>query len=99
MLDTRLSDATRYPLKVADLLLMSCDRDMAPIKQVWAADPDVRLDDLPNMAMDGDWFYRPLWKDKNCAPWTGSVMAIDPSGRGNDETTYSIVKILHGVSL
>ena len=28
--------------------------------------------------------------------YTGSVMAIDPSGRGKDETAYSIVKILNG---
>jgi hypothetical protein len=28
--------------------------------------------------------------------FTGCVMAIDPSGRGKDETGYAIVKILHG---
>jgi len=37
------------------------------------------------MAIDGDFL-----------PYTGSVMAIDPSGRGTDETTYAIVKILNG---
>ena len=29
-------------------------------------------------------------------PYTGSVMSIDPSGRGKDETGYAIVKMLNG---
>jgi hypothetical protein len=28
--------------------------------------------------------------------YTGSVMSIDPSGRGKDETAYSVVKMLNG---
>ena len=29
-------------------------------------------------------------------PYTGSVMSIDPAGRGKDETGYAIVKMLNG---
>ena len=29
--------------------------------------------------------------------YTGSVMAIDPSGRGKDETAFAVVKMLNGV--
>jgi hypothetical protein len=29
------------------------------------------------------------------APYTGSVMFIDPSGQGKDETSYAVVKMLH----
>jgi hypothetical protein len=29
--------------------------------------------------------------------YTGSVLAIDPSGRGKDETAYAVVKMLNGV--
>jgi hypothetical protein len=29
-------------------------------------------------------------------PFTGSVMSIDPSGRGRDETAYAVVKMLNG---
>jgi hypothetical protein len=29
-------------------------------------------------------------------PYTGSVMSIDPSGRGKDETGYAVVKMLNG---
>lgn len=36
------------------------------------------------MALVGSWI-----------PYTGSVMAIDPAGRGKDETAYAVVKILN----
>jgi hypothetical protein len=29
-------------------------------------------------------------------PYTGAIMAIDPSGRGKDETAYAVVKMLNG---
>lgn len=96
MLDTRLSDADRYPLKVQDLIVMSINPEMAPAKVAWAADPTNVVNDLPNVGFSGDKFYRPMWSAKEWAPYTGTVMAIDPSGRGRDETSYAIVKFLHG---
>jgi hypothetical protein len=33
---------------------------------------------------------------KDFQPYSGSVMAIDPSGRGKDETAYAVVKHLNG---
>jgi hypothetical protein len=30
-------------------------------------------------------------------PYEGSIMAIDPSGKGRDETAYAVVKYLHGM--
>ena len=39
----------------------------------------------------------PLWKGGHGGgEETAAVMAIDPSGRGADETTYAVVKQLHG---
>lgn len=96
MLDTRLSDADRYPLKIADLIVMSCNPEVGPAKIVWAGDPGLIVPDLPNVAFTGDRFYRPMWTADQWTPYTGSVMAIDPSGRGRDETAYAVVKFLHG---
>ena len=31
------------------------------------------------------------------APWEGTVMSIDPAGRGEDRTGYAVIKMLHGV--
>lgn len=95
MLDTSMSDADRYPLKLNDLIVMRLDPRMAPAKLVWCNDPD-RLLDLPSVGLSGDKTYRPMWQSPEMAEYSGSVMAIDPSGRGKDETGYAIVKILHG---
>lgn len=96
MLDTTLSDAERYPLKLADLIVTSVDHEMAPVKQVWTNGPEHIVNDLPNVGFTGDRFHRPMWAAPEMAPFTGSVMAIDPSGRGKDETGYAVVKMLHG---
>jgi len=96
MLDTRLSDADRYPLKVSDLIVMSISPEMGPAKIVWASSPELVYDDLPNVGFAGDRYYRPMYVDKLWTEYTGTVMSIDPSGRGGDETGYAIVKILHG---
>lgn len=97
MLDTSLSDADRYPLKLRDLVVMSLNPDMAPQKVSWGADPDLIVSDLPNVGFNGDKFYRPFWVQKeDMLPYQASVMFIDPSGRGKDETGYSVVKMLNG---
>lgn len=97
MLNTQLSDVERYPLKVRDLIFMACDKTMAPMKIAWGPDEDRRMNSLPNTAMNGDYMYAPMHIDKdNFAEYTGSVMSIDPSGRGQDETGYAVVKMLNG---
>jgi hypothetical protein len=93
MLDTSLSDANKYPLKLSDLLVYSCDKETAPEKLVYGIFKP--LPDLPNVGLSGDKFYAP--EDTiGRADYTGSVLAIDPSGRGSDETAYAVVKMLNG---
>ena len=97
MLDTRLSDIDRYPLKTSDLIVMSVDPSVAPEKLVWATDPKLEWDSsVPNVGLSGDRFYRPMQTLGEYIPYTGSVMSIDPSGRGRDETAFSVVKMLNG---
>ena len=93
MLDTSLSDANKYPLKLSDLLVMSCDKDTAPEKVVYGIMKPVT--ELPNVGLSGDKFYAPE-DTVGRAKYTGSVLAIDPSGRGSDETAYAVVKMLNG---
>jgi len=97
MLDPSLNDLDRYPLKLADLVVMSLNPREGPQKPVWATSSDNVIQDLPNVGMPGDRFYGPVsLGDGSWAPYTGSVMAIDPSGRGADETSYAVVKMLNG---
>jgi len=98
MLDTRLSDADRHPLKLNDLIVMDIDREVAPEKLVWAQAPDLVWDgSVPNVGFSGDRYYRPFQAVGDHIPFTGSVLAIDPSGRGKDETGYAVVKMLNGM--
>lgn len=96
MLDTSLSDAEKYPLKLQDLIVMPLDTRMAPVKVVWSSGPEYVVNDVPCVGMSGDRFYRPMWVADTMSEYTGSVMFIDPAGRGTDETAYAVVKMLHG---
>jgi len=96
MLNPRLSDADRYPLKINDLIIMDVDVDVAPEKVMWTSDPTFADRDLPNVGLRADRYHRPLKTIGEMIPYTGSVLSIDPSGRGKDETGYAVVKMLNG---
>ena len=96
MLDTSLSDAGRYPLKLSDLVVMNLNPENAPEKVVWAAEPSLAHKELPNVGFSGDRFYRPMAVTGDWVSYTGSVLAVDPSGRGQDETAYCVIKMLNG---
>lgn len=96
MLDTSLSDQDKFPLKLSDLLVMGLDTRLAPVKLAWCNAPDHVINDIPSVGLQGDRLYRPMWVAPEMTEFTGAVMAIDPAGRGADETAYAIVKLLHG---
>ena len=96
MLDTRLSDAERYPLKVSDLVVMDIPTSEAPDKVVWASGEQYVVQELPNVAFNGDYYHKPMHISEQFEEYNGSVMSIDPSGRGKDETGYAVVKMLNG---
>lgn len=96
MLDTTLSDANKFPLKINDLIVMAVRQDQAPLSVYWTNNPVMRLNDLPNVAMAGQAFYSADTVTASYANYDASVMVIDPSGRGSDETGYCVAKMLSG---
>ena len=99
MLDTTLSDQDRYPLKIGDMMVMDLDRDIAPVKVSWAGSTDYLLN-MESVGFPGDRWHKPMWYstgDQGFTPYQGSVLFIDPSGRGKDETGYAVVKMLNGM--
>jgi hypothetical protein len=96
MLDTNPSEIDKHPLKLRDLIVQDIDDLMGHVKLVWGQDRDQVLQDLQAGGFEGDFYVRPAWKSEEMAKFTGTVMAIDPSGRGNDETAYAIVRYLYG---
>ena len=97
MLDPSLEDENRFPLKVRDLIVMDIDPDKAPENLIWSGSTDYIVPELPNVSFAGDHFHKPMAIDGEWLPYSGSVMAVDPAGRGTDETSYSIVKVLNGI--
>lgn len=98
MLDTTVSDANRYPLKLHDLIVMGLDADKAPQELAWSGDRSSTINDLESLGLKGDRWQGPGWVDRDAQwlPYELTEMAIDPSGRGADETSYAVVSTLHG---
>ena len=94
MLNTNLSDLERFPLRVQDLIVANLDMEESSLKWAWSTTN--KYQELPSVALKGDFFYREFSRSPELAKYTGTVMAIDPSGKGKDETAYAIIKYLNG---
>lgn len=95
MLDARLKTDQIYPLKVKNLVIMSLNQDTAPEQVIWSASQEYVLNHLPNLAFNGDSYYRPAKTQGQWQTFTKTVMYIDPSGKGKDETSYAVAKALN----
>jgi hypothetical protein len=96
-LDTTLTDDERTPLKLRNLIVMDCDREVAPIRVVWTNNPENKVDYLKSVGMRNDYYYSPLHITKEqMLPYDMKLMYIDPSGQGKDETGVVIVYTLAG---
>jgi hypothetical protein len=97
MLDTSLSDQDRYPLRLSDLMVMGLTTESGPVRVVWGSGPDQVHEQLPCPGLRGDRWHRPIFVHKDFVAYQGAVLFIDPSGRGKDETSYAVVKMLNGL--
>jgi hypothetical protein len=95
-LDTALSDAEKFPLKFADLVVTSVNPTQAPDAVVWCSDPRNVLKDLPTVGLPGDYFYTPMQLQGEWGPYTETICSIDPSGRGTDETAATYISQRNG---
>jgi hypothetical protein len=96
MLDTSLSDAEKFPLKMADLIVTSVNPSSAPEAVVWCSDPQNVIKDLPTVGLPGDYFYSPMQLQGNWDPYTETICSVDPSGRGSDETAAAFISQRNG---
>ena len=97
MLDTSLSDAEKFPLKMADLIITSVNPTTAPDNVVWCSDPANILKDLPTVGLPGDYFYSPMQLQGEWSPYTETICSVDPSGRGADETAAAYISQKNGI--
>lgn len=96
LLNTNLSDFEKYPLKVADFIVEDLDTEESSLKWAWAAGQQQRLNEIPCVALKGDYYYAPLSRSPEVNKYQMSCMFVDPSGRGKDETSYVVLKFLNG---
>ena len=99
MLDTSLSDAERYPLRLHDLIVMSVNPEMAPRTVTWGLDTDRKnlVKDVPNLGFSGDYLMAPLFIDRDWTKYDQLSIFVDPSGRGADETAWAVLGQLNGL--
>ena len=93
-LDTSLADAEKYPLRLADLIVIDVNKDICPEKIVWAQSQPMKA--VPSFGMAGDMIYEPMWVSDNYTEYLQTLMFIDPSGRGRDETAICISSFANG---
>jgi len=96
MLDTSLSDAEKFPLKMADLVITSVNPKSAPDSVIWCSDPQNVIKDLPTVGLPGDYFYSPMQLQGEWGPYQETICSVDPSGRGADETTAAFISQRNG---
>ena len=94
MLDTSLSDALKFPLKLSDFSVLPLDMEKGPSDLVWGADKETLLD-LPAVALPGDRWHRPKAVSE-FVPYGETIVAVDPSGRGKDETVSIVLSQING---
>jgi len=95
-LDTSLSDAQKFPLKMSDLVVTSVNPDSAPDNCIWCSDPANVIKDLPTVGLPGDYFYSPMQLQGEWTPYTETICSVDPSGRGTDETAAAFISQKNG---
>ena len=96
MLDTSLSDAEKFPLKMADLIVTSVNPDKCPESIIWCSDPANVIKDAPTVGLPGDYFYSPMQLQGEWLPYAETICSVDPSGRGSDETTAAYISQRNG---
>jgi len=93
-LDCSLADVGKYPLRLADLVVFDVDPSLFPESVVWAnAEP---YKHIPSQGMSGDKLYKPMFISPSFIPYTQTVVFVDPSGRGADETAVCVASTVNG---
>lgn len=96
MLSTALSDAEKYPLKTKDIIFSDFSPERAREVYVHSNHPQFRMPNAENVGMQGDGFYVEADAIGDWKPFDRTIVAVDPSGRGKDETAIASGSMLGG---
>jgi hypothetical protein len=97
MLDTRLADAERYPLKVGKLIFSNVGPTSVPIQVFGNASPATQIQTPSDYPVNGK-LYRAAGFSQEFGAFQGTHMYVDPAGGGQngDETAYAVTRFSAG---
>ena len=96
MLDPSGLDAAIHPLRIKNFIVFDAPTDQGPTQLVWSSSPEHTDKTHQCVGFQGDSFQRAERTIGDFAQYEQSLMFVDPSGRGIDETAYAVVKVLNG---
>jgi hypothetical protein len=94
MLNTKLTDEGRYPLKLRNLIISEFNQIQGPVLPIWSTNAQ-NLYQSPSV--NGK--YKLFWAlphEYEIRPFEQTVMYIDPAGGGKngDELAYAVIKVI-----
>lgn len=92
-LDPTLSDFAKFPLRLEDLIVLDCSPEIFPEKVVWGRGQPLKIS---SYGINGDLLYGPMWKSETMKQYQETIMFVDPSGRGADETAVCVASFVNG---
>lgn len=98
MLDTTLTDAGRYPLRLRDIVVMDVPKDKAPGAVSWLPNPKLRFKEetLTSRYRVKPEMYVPFSTSQHLAEYELKVVHVDPSGDGADELSVTAGYLING---
>ena len=94
MLNPTSNDDLKYPLKLKDLIVMDIDPIDNPLRIIYSSEN--KIHGLKHRGFNNDYFVAPQWTSNERLPFEFSILAVDPSGRGTDETGWVVISLLAG---
>lgn len=98
MLDTKLSDADRFPLKADKIIFMRIPEASAPIEIHHICSDAYRVQTPADWPVQDAAYYRAASFGAEFGAYAGTNMHVDPAGGGKngDETAYAVVRFMAG---
>lgn len=97
MLNTRLSDVDRYPLRLSDIIFANFSMDEAPIAPMWSNNVTEIIQTAPRFGnKPTDKLYRMISKEYKWQAFDRKICFIDPAGGGKngDQTGVAIIGVI-----
>ena len=89
-----VSDENKYPLKMKDLIIYDIDPTDNPIRFIYSSEE--KLKSIKHRGFTSDYCVAPAWMSDDRAIFQYTTLAIDPSGKGSDDTGWVVMSLMGG---